>query len=114
MRIESHEQVKSFTAFDVDGLDPVTVVLQDLGRGRGRMLIECWGNAYSAYWGAMGEQTIGQFVSGCSLDYLVSKLIPTDRRVLKREEKRLTTILRAAREVVRSEYPKCNFHGNGM
>lgn len=56
MRVDNSAKTEAFTIFDAPKLDPVTVVLQDLGPGCGRLMVECWGSAWSAYWGGMGGE----------------------------------------------------------
>ena len=36
-----------------DGEDTVTAVFQSLGNGRGRLFVESFGDAFSAFWNAM-------------------------------------------------------------
>lgn len=97
MRLEHDtEKVTAFTIFDPpDGLDPISVVMRDFGPGNGQLFIDCFGASWSHYWGAMGHRRIGEFVASCSPDYIVCKLLPHgERRILKREEKYLTRIVR--------------------
>lgn len=75
MRIEP-ERVDALTIYGADRLDPIFVVLQDLGSGHGRLTIECWGSAWSAYWGAMGSESLRKFVCSCSADYVANRLWP--------------------------------------
>ena len=57
------------------GLDPITVFWLDLGAGQGSVTITCWGCAWTAWFGAMGEnRTIRQFFADAPTDYLVTKL----------------------------------------
>lgn len=42
-------------------LDPVTLHLRDLG-GRGHVVVECFGAAWSCYFGAIGGGTLRRFV----------------------------------------------------
>lgn len=74
MRIEAI-QVEAFTVFDAPTLDPVTVVLHDLGGGKGRLLIECYCDAWAGYWGAMGEPLVN-FLTSCSADYIANRVHP--------------------------------------
>ena len=101
MRIEP-AVAKSFTIFDVPNLDPVTVVIQDFGAGSGRILIECFGRAWSAYWGSMGPHRIAEFVAYCSPDYIVNRLLQsvkqtaTQRKSDERYLKQITTVVQSA------------------
>lgn len=91
MRIEKVE-AETFTIFDAPKLDPVTVILQDMG-GSGRLIIECFGSAWSGYWGAIGGCTLKEFLSGCHPEYLAGKMYPTDRRLPKHEKAYLLRIM---------------------
>lgn len=89
---------EAFVISGVDGLDPVTVFLQDFGRdtdnegryARGRLIVECWGEAWSCYWGAMAAPDIQTFLARTSPCYLVDKLWPSyvyrSRRMRHREQ----------------------------
>jgi len=58
-----------------NGLDAITVFFQDIEPGKGRIVVECFGEAWSAYFNAMGaENTIREFVMGAGGDYLTNKL----------------------------------------
>lgn len=59
---------------DVDGLDPIDVVLQDYGPGKGEISIACYGKAWTAYWGGMGGRTIAEFLCSCDEHYIAGKL----------------------------------------
>ncbi len=73
MRIEP-AKVDAFTIFGAPALDPVTVVMQDFGGGSGRFIVECYGEAWSAWWGAMGNDDLRGFVTTCSADYVANRL----------------------------------------
>lgn len=100
MRIDNSVKTEAFTIFDAPKLDPITVVLQDMGTGHGRMMVECFGSAWSAYWGAMGNRTIREFLTACGSDYVVSRMTPSDRRVRKFEEAYLRRIVEATLEAL--------------
>ena len=98
MRIEIAERVKIFTIFDIPKLDPVTVVLQDFGRDGGRLILECYGSAWSGYWGSIGDREITSFLLACNPSYIAGKMVPNDRKMDKNEE----TYLKRIVEVVHS------------
>lgn len=52
-------------------LDPVSVILEDHEPGRGRLILECAGESWSAWWGAMSGRTVAQFVCDCGADYVI-------------------------------------------
>jgi hypothetical protein len=64
-----------FTIFDAKGLDPITVVLQDQG-GCGRLILECYGKAWSTYFGAFGKGSMRDFLAGCHHDYVAIRMDP--------------------------------------
>ena len=59
---------------DIPRLDPIRVILDNGELGKGRITIECYGKAWSSYWGAMSERTVEQFFVDCSNDYLIANL----------------------------------------
>lgn len=101
MRIEN-ETVEAFTIYEAKALDPIMVVIQDLGAGRGRITIECFGKAWSNYWGAMGNSTMREFFAEASAEYLSSKLARVEELTNKRKMAYLTRIVEAVKEALAS------------
>jgi hypothetical protein len=58
----------------LDALDPVTITLDDQGPGKGGITIGCYGRAWQAWWGDMGDRRIAEFFRSCDGDYLAEKL----------------------------------------
>lgn len=56
-------------------LDPITYVLQDFGPGQGKLIIECYGQAWSAFWGAMGKRSLRDFLKDCDVPYITNCLL---------------------------------------
>jgi len=82
----------------VDGnptLDAITVFFQDFNPGQGRVVVECFGEAWTAYFDAMGGNTIRQFVSTAGVDYLTNKL--SRPKQTKTTEKYLRRIVEAVK-----------------
>lgn len=73
-------KVESFTITGVPRLDPVTVFLQDLRPGAGRLTVECFGTAWSATWGGMRAHDLRDFLVECDAEYVSGKLAPTTPR----------------------------------
>jgi len=73
MKVELSTTQK-LTIKGADRLDPVTVFLEDLELGKGKITIECYGKSWSAYWGGMGSRNIAQFFKSCDECYLSSNL----------------------------------------
>ena len=59
---------------DLKALDPVTFIAEDLGNERGKLTIDCYGEAWTAYWGAMGCDSVAEFINDCDVHYLAGRL----------------------------------------
>jgi hypothetical protein len=55
-------------------LDPIRVITENLEPGKGRIIIVCFNAAWVGYWGAMGGQTVEQFVLSCDAEYLAGNI----------------------------------------
>ena len=66
----------------VEDLDPVDVMFEDHSPGRGWVTIRCFGEAWSNFWPAVGDQTIKQFFLSAGDDYLANKLSTVPARVI--------------------------------
>lgn len=102
MRIENAYGVRVFRVFDATNLDPITVMLQDCGSGSGRLMIECYGCAWAAYWGAIGTRNIAEFLLCCSPQYIAERMHPNDRRMTNREKQYLLRIVEAVHSAIGS------------
>ncbi|WP_149983306.1 hypothetical protein [Pseudoalteromonas rhizosphaerae] len=60
---------------DVDGLDPITVYIENYALGQGKLTIVICGESYSAHWNAMGSNTLEQFVLKSDNHYLSKNLV---------------------------------------
>lgn len=84
---------------DIDRLDPVTVFIEDHSIGKGELTIKCYGQSWTAYWGATGNRSLIEFVLSCDIGYLGNKMrngIPmevTDHKKLR--DILLTNIIKA-------------------
>lgn len=65
---------------DIPSLDPITVMLDDVDVGRGSITICCFGDAWTAYFGAMGPERIVEFFCSAEADYLAGKLSSAPRQ----------------------------------
>lgn len=59
---------------DVDGLDPITIYIENYSLGQGKLTIVICGESYSAHWNAMGNNTLEQFVLKSDNHYLSKNL----------------------------------------
>jgi hypothetical protein len=74
------EMIQKITIKDVAGIDIISLYLEDQGIGRGKAIITCWENSWTAYWGGMGNRTISEFILSCDNHYLAKNFsrIPTE------------------------------------
>ena len=63
-----------------DGLDPISLYVEDKSPSQAKITIEVFGDAWSYYWGAMGDRGWKDFILSADNEYLVRKFIPMDRR----------------------------------
>jgi hypothetical protein len=85
---------------EAPGLDPILVLFQDISPGQGRLIVECFGQAWSTYWGAMDDRTVKDFVRSCDTDYIANRLWPERQRRTKHEYAYLTRITEAVKAAV--------------
>jgi len=84
-------------------LDPITVILRDFG-GQGQIVVECYGAAWSHWFGVIGEITLRQFISGCDEYYLATKLCSsTVRKTTKREEAYVQDVSKAIIQAMKGD-----------
>lgn len=103
MRVED-SKVEALTIYEAERLDPILVMMQDFGGGRGRLIVECWGEAWSSYWGAMGDDTgLKKFVVGCHPDYIVNRMWGPNHKRAKHGPAYLARIIRAVQEALRAQ-----------
>lgn len=80
MKVETR-QVTKHTITEVKGLDPITVICEDIAPREGKIIIECYGKSWSGYWGGMGELMIGEFICSCDEHYIANKISDIDAEV---------------------------------
>lgn len=76
------QKITHFTIPAAGRLDPIEVFTYDMGQGKGKLLIECFGLAWSCYWGAMRggfppnerDLTVLEFVGKATPSYLTECL----------------------------------------
>lgn len=110
MRIETDIGItESLTIYDAKmppgkgSLDPINVILRDFG-GAGQIIVECYGDAWSHWFGAIGQETLRQFIADTNEHYLATKLTSsTVRSAKKREESYVTYIARAVIDAMKNQ-----------
>ena len=103
MKVEVSYGTFSWTITEVERIDPINVYWQDLGSHTGRILVECYGNAWAAYWGSMGGP-LQDFVRGLDGSYLTSCLM-AGRKHTQREQQYLKRVADAVVEAAREYVP---------
>jgi hypothetical protein len=68
------ESVGSLLISNVPALDPIRVICIDTAPGSGRIIIQCYGQAWTGCWSAMGDRTVEQFFVDCDPGYLVNAI----------------------------------------
>lgn len=71
--------ITKYELIGIDHLDPITIILEDLGPRTGRLTISCYGEAWTAYWGGMGERPLIDFLLSCNVDYVSDKLFTGEK-----------------------------------
>ena len=74
MKITKSTVIK-IKATELQALDPITLYIENIEPSKGKIVIECFGKSWSAYWGGMGDKTIESFFSSCGDDYLIGNLL---------------------------------------
>lgn len=92
----THGVMKRLTITGSNGLDPVDVITEDFGDGRGRVIVRCWDKIWTAYWGAMPESTVMEFLKKMDAQYMHKNLSP--RRYNIYESRHLARVIAAVKE----------------
>lgn len=105
-----HNDVEVFTISDSrHKLDPITVMIQDIAPGQGRITITCYDQSWTASWGAMGTvRTVRKFVRDMCAEYIVDCLqsgttIPADKDAREGRDAYMHRIVLAVQEALRQE-----------
>ena len=86
MKVEILRSITKVKITQVKNLDLINVYIDNIKKGSGRILIECYGEVWSYYWGAMGDRTIEQFMIDTDSDYILNKLIGHNKVTLMERE----------------------------
>lgn len=66
--------VTKISVSEIEGLDPITVILEDIAVGKGKIIIECFGKSWASSWNAMSGKSIAEFFCSCDEHYLSGNL----------------------------------------
>jgi len=84
MKIEQ-STVRKLLISGVDQLDPLTVIIEEFKLGECRVIITCYGDSWTAYWGSMGG-TLAEFFARTSPCYLVGCFAPALQSIISDAE----------------------------
>lgn len=59
---------------NIKNLDPITVFFITNGEGAGRIIVQCYRQAWTGYWNSMGCP-LKQFIIESDYDYVASRLV---------------------------------------
>lgn len=75
MKIEN-SLIQKILISEVQGLDPITVYLEQLGERQGKITVEYAGKSWSTFFSGCGDSGIASFVSKLSSEYLIDRFAP--------------------------------------
>lgn len=82
-----------------DRLDPITVFLEDIKDGVGKITVSCFGRSWTAGWSAMGKGcTVSEFFCDANSQYIIGYFSPNLRGGRYSAEK---TAIAAKRQVIK-------------
>ena len=87
-------------------IDGISIYLEDMEYGKGKIIITGYHNSYSAYWGAMGS-TLLEFISRIDSDYFISNL--TNNMFTFDGKQSVANVRKYIREEIRYELPWYKF-----
>ncbi|MDX5584115.1 MAG: hypothetical protein QNK20_04180, partial [Aureibaculum sp.] len=74
MNTEKRE-TETYILTNIDGLDPVTIYVTNYKIGQGKIVIECFGDVWSYFWGGLGNKSLQEFFVSCDNSYILNKLL---------------------------------------
>ena len=91
--------------FHPENLDPIAVYIEEFSPTSSRMTVQCYAQAWTAYWGSHGERGVEAFVIGCNAEYLADNLTwGNNGRLTKKYEKHGLTYLRRIAKAIQAEF----------
>ncbi|WP_272693191.1 hypothetical protein [Providencia sp. PROV059] len=67
-------KVLSLEISELLDFDPIRVMTENYGPGRGRITVTCEGKAWTSAWYAMSDRSVEQFFCDCGNDYLITNM----------------------------------------
>lgn len=108
MKVERSGTAKVQKVFvtEIPSLDPVTVYFDDIREHVGQITVICFGEAWTAYFGAMPKEdlTVESFFRTADSHYMTNALIRAQfTKQTKQHEKYLMRIVEAVRQALNQE-----------
>ena len=75
MKIRS-ASVTEITFTDVDGFNPISLILEDFAPSEGQATILCGAQAWTHRWDAMGDMRVRDFFCSVGIEYLSEVMLP--------------------------------------
>lgn len=91
---------------NAQALDPVTVLMEDMKPGIGRITIICWGEVWTSFWGGMSGRSISQFFLAENSEYLAKNLRGSQKHT-KAKAAYLLRIIEAVKSGLAVEAARC-------
>lgn len=105
----TRQSVEVLTITDpAPNLDPIDVIFMDHEPGKGRIIVRCYSQAWTAWWGSMGPNgktgepnTVRSFFLKCDAHYLAGNLIqgPRDTMLARKMEKQEAYLVRIVQAI---------------
>lgn len=73
MEIEKKD-ITQIKLTELDALDPITIYIEDIEPGRGKLTFECYGKTWTGFWGGTGCDTLIEFLLSCNDDYIANRV----------------------------------------
>lgn len=74
--------IESIHLSEIKNQDTITLMVDDVRKGSGSIVIEIFGKSWAYYWSHMGDHDLRSFFQSCDNQYLISKLAPQCDRVI--------------------------------
>ncbi len=99
----THPTVDCWKIENAPSLDTIHVFWMDVAPGQGYVTVICYGQAWSAYFGAMGGaegRGIKEFFAACDTSYMINKMFAPHLKQSKERDAYLGRIINAVRFAV--------------
>jgi hypothetical protein len=106
MKTIGHNVKVDASRIECPELDPIIVITEDIRPSVGKLYVECFGLAWSAFWDGMNGKTVAEFVADCSgPDYIAGCLARPRPKITKHDERYLTRISEAVIDFFKQQQP---------